>query len=291
MSHVIPGVLFREDPRAAEVPLVFDSPHSGTEYPSDFRHACPLAVLRSAEDTFVEELYGTAPDHGATLIAALFPRSYIDVNRDVGDIDVALLDAPWPRKLNPGEKTRFGMGLIRRLAKPELPVYDRKLTVAEVERRIASYYTPYHAVLQMTLDRLHAKFGVVYHVNCHSMPAEGNAMSSDGPGARRADFVLGDRDGTTCAPDFTDFVARILKGKGYNVKVNDPYKGVELVRRHGRPSENRHSLQVEVNRRLYMDERTLKKNESYPRLKRDLSDLIGALAHYAATFDGRQVAE
>jgi N-formylglutamate amidohydrolase len=274
----IPGILFRRDPTAPEVPLVFDSPHSGTVYPADFRFACPLAVLRMAEDAYVEELYGAAPQNGATLLAALFPRSYIDVNRDVGDIDPALLGAPWPGRLNPGEKTRLGMGLIRRLAKPEIPVYDRKLPVAEVERRIATCYAPYHAMLDAVCDRLHRKFGVVWHVNCHSMPAEGNRMSSDGPGARRADFVLGDRDGTTCDPEFTGFVARVLKGRGYGVKINDPYKGVELVRRQGRPAENRHSLQIEVNRALYMDERTQAKTEGFDRLKSDLTHLVEALA-------------
>lgn len=287
MDLVKPGVLFRRDPVVAEVPLVFDSPHSGTEYPADFRYACPLALLRTAEDTYVEELYGAAPEHGATLIGAFFPRSYIDVNRDLGDIDEALLDGPWPGKLNPGEKTRLGLGLIRRLAKPEMPVYDRRLPVAEVASRISTYYEPYHAELQAACDRLHRKFGAVWHVNCHSMPAVGNAMSSD-PGAPRGDFVLGDRDGTTCAPEFTDFVARVLRGRGYDVRINDPYKGVEIVRRHGRPAENRHSLQIEVNRRLYMDEATLTKNGGYAKLAADLAHLVEALASFAR---GKRVAE
>src|SRR4051794_2560339 len=135
MDHAIPSVLVRRDPVAPEVPLVFDSPHSGTEYPADFNHACPLAALRGAEDLYVEDLFGAAPEHGATLLAALFPRSYIDVTRDLADLDPALLDTPWPAPLSPGEKTKLGIGLIRRFAKPGLPVYDRKLTVAEAEAR------------------------------------------------------------------------------------------------------------------------------------------------------------
>jgi N-formylglutamate deformylase len=287
MERLVPGVLFRRDPRAPEVPLVFDSPHSGTEYPEDFRPACALDVLRMAEDTWVDELYAMAPAHGATLIGALFPRSYLDCNRDAADIDQALLEAPWPGPLRPGEKTRLGMGLVRRLARPGLPVYDRKLTIAEMQARISRYYEPYHAELQQTLDRLHGKFGAVWHVNCHSMPEKGNEMSSD-PGAVRADFVLGDRDGTTCAPEFTDFVARVLKGRGYLVKINDPYKGVELVRRHGRPAEHRHSLQIEVNRRLYMDERRIEKTGNFPRLAADIGHLVEALASFAR---GRRVEE
>jgi N-formylglutamate amidohydrolase len=137
------------------------------------------------------------------------------------------------------------------------------------------------------LDRLHGKFGVVWHINCHSMPERGNEMSAD-PGAMRADFVLGDRDGTTCDPRLTDFVRRVLVGRGYEVKVNDPYKGVELVRRHGRPAENRHSLQIEVNRRLYMDEARIQKNQNFARLADDIGHLVEALASFA---QGRRIEE
>jgi len=280
MPVLVPGILFRQDPVAPEVPLVFDSPHSGSEYPDDFGYSCPLDILRTAEDAHIEDLYGAAPEHGATLLAALFPRSYLDVNRDIADIDQDLLDAPWPGPITPGEKTRLGMGLVRRLAKANLPVYSRKLSVAEMARRIARCHEPYHAMLQGICDRLHRKFSVVWLINCHSMPARGSAMSSDGPGAVRADFVLGDRDGTTCAPELTDFVARLLTGRGYKVKINAPYKGVEIVRRHGIPAKRRHALQIEVNRTLYMEEKTLTRNGHYGILKADLTHLIAGLASF-----------
>jgi N-formylglutamate deformylase len=282
MTILIPGVLFRRDPIVPEIPLVFDSPHSGTAYPEDFGYACPLEVLRTAEDTHIEDLYGAAPEHGATLLGALFPRSYIDVNRDAGDIEQELLDSPWPGPLNPGEKTRLGMGLVRRLAKPEQPVYGRKLSLAEMRQRIERYYEPYHGILQSLCDRLHGKFGGVWLINCHSMPARGSKMSSDGPDAVRADFVLGDRDSTTCAPELTELVARFLERRGYKIKINDPYKGVEIVRRHGRPDERRHALQIEVNRALYMDERTTARNGHYAKLKLDLTALVEALAGFVA---------
>jgi N-formylglutamate deformylase len=283
MPVAVPGVLFRRDPVAPEVPLVFDSPHSGIEYPADFDYACPLDILRTNEDTHIDDLYGSAPERGATLLGALFPRSYLDVNRALGDIDETLLDAPWPGEVTPGEKTRAGMGLVRRFTKPNVPVYARKLTVAELAQRIAHYYRPYHAMLQGICDRLHGKFGTVWLVNCHSMPARGNAMSSDGPNALRADFVLGDRDGTTCAPELTDFVARLLTGRGYSVKVNDPYKGVEIVRRHGIPAQGRHALQIEVKRTLYMDEKTLAPNDHYATLKADLDHLVEGLASFTGS--------
>lgn len=289
MTRSIDGVLHRSDPRGTELPLVFDSPHSGVVYPPDFDYTCPLNVLRTAEDTFVDELYGAAAEHGATLIGAHFPRSYIDANRHVADIDQNLFATAWPGPVDPGEKTRLGMGLVRRLAVPGLPVYGRKLRVEEVQARIAHYYEPYHAELAGVLDRLHDRFGAVWHVNCHSMKSVSNAMASEGAGAPRADFVLGDRDGTTCAPELTLFVREFLARRGYQVKVNDPYKGVELVRRHGRPNENRHSLQIEVNRKLYMDETCFERNDNFPKLQRDLEALIGALAAFVRERQRRPV--
>jgi N-formylglutamate amidohydrolase len=238
-------------------------------------------VLRTAEDTFVDELYAAAPEHGATLIGALFPRSYIDANRHIADMDQALLAEPWPHPLNPGVKTKLGMGLIRRLAVPKLPVYSRKLGVAEVQARIDKYYHAYHAELASAADRRHARFGGVWHVDCHSMKSVSNGMAAEGPGVPRADFVLGDRDGTTCAPELTQFVRQFLEMRGYDVRVNDPYKGVELVRRHGRPKENRHSLQIEVNRKLYMDEESFERNANFSKLKADLDALVVALAEFA----------
>jgi N-formylglutamate deformylase len=278
MTVLIPGVLIRRDPEAAEVPLVFDSPHSGVEYPEDFRFSCPLPILRTAEDTHVEDLYEAAPRLGATLLAALFPRSYLDLNRDAADIDIALLAEPWKGEVRPSEKTRLGQGLIRRLARPGLPLYDRKLSVGEIAERIARCYGPYHAELQGALDRLHRKFGAAWLIDCHSMPARGGGARA---ASVRADFVLGDRDGTTCAPELTDFVRRLLTGRGYAVALNDPYKGVEIVRRHGRPAEGFQALQIEINRSLYMDERTLAKKPDYATVKADLTHLIAGLASVA----------
>jgi len=268
------------DPQRATIPLVLDSPHSGTAYPADFEHAAPRALVRQAEDTYVAELYSMAPAMGATLIEALFPRAYIDPNRDLSDIDPLLFADEWPDPITPSRKSELGIGLVWRLARGGVPMYARKLSAAEVRRRISECYEPYHVAVATALDRTHRAFGAVWHINCHSMPAVGDAMSDD-PGRPRADFVLGDRDGSTCESAFTVFVAATLKRMGYSVAINDPYKGVELVRRHGRPEERRHSLQVEVNRKLYMDEATLKKNEGFSRLQANLGKLLEALAGFA----------
>jgi N-formylglutamate amidohydrolase len=97
----------------------------------------------------------------------------------------------------------------------------------------------------------------------------------------RADFILGDRDGTTCDPDFTRYVAGFLKSLGYRVKLNDPYKGVELVRRYSNPARGLHSLQLEIHRGLYMNEDTLEKHEGFGRLQAHLTELVSRLAAYA----------
>jgi len=269
-------------PTGARVPLVLDSPHSGTEYPDDFRPAITLELLCQAEDTFVDELYGSGPAAGATLITARFPRSYIDPNRSLLDIDASLMDAPWPGPAIPSRKTQLGVGLIWRQLDSGEPIYSRKLSVEEVKQRIVRYHQPYQRAVKDALDEAFDHFGAVWHINCHSMSALSDLHSEEGPGKARADFVLGDRDGTTCEPAFTAFVAETLKGMGYTVKINDPYKGVELVRAFSDPKAGRHSLQVEVNRKLYMDERTRHKTAGFANLERDIANLVGKVATYAA---------
>ena len=264
-----------------DVPVVFDSPHSGTDYPADFDTIVSRLTLRRAEDTHVEALYGAAPDHGATLIAANFPRSYIDANRSLLDIDPALLADAWPGPINTSKKTEKGIGLVWRLLDTGEPIYARKLRAAEVQARIATCYAPYHKAVRDAINAAHKHYGAVWHVNCHSMPATSSVISEEGPGVARADFVLGDRDGSTCAPAFTAIVATTLRGMGYDVRINDPYKGVELVRAYSDPAAHKNSLQIEVNRRLYMDETSRERNANYPALEADITQLIKAIADFA----------
>jgi N-formylglutamate amidohydrolase len=269
----IPGVLWRRDPHGDHLPLVLDSPHSGALYPDDFLYCCPLPVLRRAEDSYVDELFEAAPGHGATLIAALFPRSYVDVNRAADDLDPGMVAGAMPAFLVPRPATR--VGLVRRHAQPGVPIYDRKLHPDDILARIERYHTPYHRVLDEACERLHREFGAVWHINCHSMPSRGTHRED-----RHGDFVLGDRDGTTCAADFTDFVAGFLRGLGYDVRINEGYKGVEIVRRQGRPADNRHSLQLEVDRALYMNQKTLEKLPGFEGLRADLARLVEALGGF-----------
>lgn len=288
MSFVIEDVLVRNDPTGRRLPVLFDSPHSGTVYPRDFHFTCPLSLLRQAEDTHVDDLLAAAPEHGATLLCALFPRSFIDANRAIDDIDPTLLDGHWPEPLNPSAKSALGLGLIRSMCRPGLPLYDGRLPVAEVADRIDRFYRPYHFQVASILDGLSARFGAVWHVNCHSMPS---AATLDAGRPVGVDFVIGDRDGTTSEPGFVALVADVLRGFGYSVALNDPYKGVELIARYANPARGRHSIQLEINRRLYMNEETLEPHDGYARLQEHLGVLIRRICAHAEARVVRNAAE
>jgi N-formylglutamate deformylase len=279
-ATVLPGVLALHPPEGEPIPLVFDSPHSGALWPDDFRPAAPEAAIRATEDSFVNELFGAAPAQGAFLLEALFPRAYIDPNRALADLDPELLAGPWPEPLAVTKKSALGKGLIWRKVPPGHDVYDRKLAVAEVQGRIERCWRPYHAALGETIIGLSGRFGRVWHVDCHSMKSVGTDLDDDGAGSRRPDFILGDRDGTACEAAFTRLVREFLERAGHRVAVNDPYKGVELVRAWSDPAAGRHSLQIEVRRDLYMDETTRAKHEGFATLQATLGGLVGAIAGY-----------
>ena len=269
--HQVPGVQ----------PLVLDSPHSGVAYPAEFDYACDLAVLRQAEDTHVEKLYDFAPALGVAWVEAHFPRSYLDANRGTTEMDVTLLDAPWPHPVATDpqvlSKVKLGKGLIWRTTDDGVPLYSRKLSVAEVEARIANCWKPYHAAVAQAIDAAHARHGYSIHLNCHSMPAVASQFSTGFPGEKHADFVIGDREGTTASPALSALICGHLKSLGYDVAYNHPYKGVELVRRYGQPAAQRHSIQVEVNRKLYMNEQTLEITDGFAALQASLRSLVALL--------------
>jgi len=268
-------------PAVAAVPLVLDSPHSGHDFPDDFDAAVSRFDLREGEDCFIDELYLPATELGVPLQAALFPRTYLDPNRHRGDVDLELIEGGvWPHEHLPSGKARIGKALIWRTLDDGRPIYARRLRVDEVVARIERCHAPYHRRLQERLDDTHARFGAVYHLNCHSMPAVGGKQGEGNEGQARADFVLGDRDGTTCAAAFTEIVRSELVALGYGVAVNDPYKGVELVRAFSNPAAGRHSLQIEINKRLYMDEGTRRKNDGFDALQANLLRLIEAIDDY-----------
>ena len=271
-------------PAVPAVPLVLDSPHSGLRFPSDFDAIVSELDLRDGEDCFIDQLYLPSTEFGIPLLAAEFPRTYLDNNRHAGDIDLDLIEGGrWPHEYVPSGKATIGKALIWRTLDDGRPIYARRLTVEETVTRIERVHSPYHGALRQLMDAAHARFGVVFHLNCHSMNSVAGKMGEGGEGSERADFVLGDRDQTTCDPAFTEFVRSTLVALGYVVKVNDPYKGVELVRAYSDPARGRHSLQVEINKRLYMDEERCVPNEGYALLQRNLMTLIETVRDFVRT--------
>ncbi|MES2940312.1 MAG: N-formylglutamate amidohydrolase [Pseudomonadota bacterium] len=280
LVRVVPG----------STPLVLDSPHSGVHYPEDFRHACSLEALRTAEDTHVEKLYDFAPALGVAWIEALFPRSYLDTNRDTAELDLDLLDGAWDQPVRTDaaavSKIRLGKGLVWRYTDEGVPIYERQLAVAEVRARIDQCWNPYHAAVAAAIEAAHARHGYSIHINCHSMPAVASSHATEFPGMVHADFVVGDRDGSTADPRLSQRLAAFLRGFGYDVAYNHPYKGVELVRRYGDPARQRHSIQLEINRKLYMDEGTFAQHEGFDTLRLHLMRMVEMLL----ALDPRQLA-
>ena len=269
--------------RGEVLPIVCDSPHSGTAYPEDFGTVVPMSLLRRGEDTHVAALWDRWPEFGATLLEATFPRTYVDPNRNESDLDPAQIEGEWPVPLSPSIKTQQGLGLIwQRISKAGVatPLYERKRTVAEVQHRIERYWRPYHAALAQAIDDSVARFGAVWHLNLHSMPNDVYQRLGRSDAPPLADFVLGDRDGTTCAPEFIHLVGDTLKGFGYSVAYNEPYKGVELIGRIGQPQLNRHSMQIEIRRPVYMDEDTREPNAGFEPLRTHFAELMQVLADY-----------
>ncbi len=275
---IIPGVLERIDPVGAPVAVLYTLPHSGRDYPEDFNSALPMDILRRAEDAYVDLLLDGAEANGAAVLKALFPRAYLDANRMEDDLDPALLPPGTP--VTAGEKSKLGIGLVRRVVTPEYPIYDRLLTLDEVENRVSTYYRPYHEALNEILSSLHASFGQAVFIDWHSMKSVGNAATPDGAGATRPDFVLGDLHGNSCAPGLTQAVSTYLSDQGFRVTVNDPYAGGATMRRYGKPEQGIHGLQIEMNRALYLDEKTVTMTEGVPALRNALSGVLPAITAF-----------
>lgn len=269
-----------------EIPLILDSPHSGTLYPGDFQTFQPFSHIRRGEDTYVDDLFRGTVRHGVTFVEAMFPRIYIDPNRPECDIDPTMLADTWTGQANPSEKSKIGKGLIWNTIKGQNAekIYDRPLTSAEIQHRIDNYYLPYHNALQAEMDRLLDKFGVVYHLDCHSMSGTADSPSAlEQVGAVRPSFNLGNRDGTTASQDYTDAMMDILNKNATHeqtVSLNFPYKGVEIVKRYGQPHKNCHSLQIELSRDFILDPATLTPLACYQTTKQQCDAMVGDIANF-----------
>ena len=262
-------------PKQNELPILFTSPHSGRCYPDDFGSSQPLSILRRAEDAYVDRLIAGTVSQGVTLIQARFPRAYLDVNRDEDDLDPLIIEGLNPKQS--GIKSQLGIGLIRRLVTPEYPIYQRTLSSAEVQQRLRRCYYPYHAEVAATLEHLSAEGDPVIFIDWHSMKSVGNAATPDGPGTRRPDIVIGDRQGESCSGDLTKLLVQHFRESGYSVAINNPYAGGATLVRYGRPDQGVHAVQIEINRALYLDEVAVTLTEGAAPLSRVISGLLPCL--------------
>ena len=274
------GVFDLREPAARRLPLVLASPHSGSEYPADLLAASrldPLA-LRGSEDSFVDELFAAAPSLGAPLLSARFARAYVDVNREAYELDPAMFSDALPGFVNAGSpRVRMGLGTIARIVASGEEIYAQKLRFAEARRRIECLYHPYHRALGRLVEETEEVFGGYLLVDCHSMPsAAGSGCGRDG-----VDIVLGDCHGASCASLIVEAATSFLVERGFVVAINAPYAGGFTTGFYGRPSAHRHALQIEINRALYMDERSHRRKARFAQLVKDMADLVERLGQIA----------
>lgn len=263
-----PFRLFR--PQAVTVPFVFASPHSGRAYPPSFVAQSRLSFqnLRRSEDAFVDELFAPVLDFGAPLLAASFPRAYLDVNRAPAELDAAMFEGPLPFSVDAASpRVNAGLGVIPRIVREGAEIYRHKLAAQDASERLLRLYRPYHATLAGLADNAHAQFGVSIVVDCHSMPSAASAP----------DIVLGDRYGVSATPFLIRLAEQAFERQGFSVARNVPYAGGYTTQIHGRPGRGRHAVQIEINRALYLDEDTIRPRPEFAELREKLAAALGML--------------
>jgi len=266
-------------PADQRLPIVLASPHSGRAYPDTFIAASQLdpLALRRSEDGYVDEIFARAPLHGAPLLKALFPRAFLDTNREAFELDPEMFVDPLPAYVNTrSPRVIAGLGTIARIVGQGQEIYRCKLDFAEALRRINRLYRPYHRALTDLVEATRLRFGLCILIDCHSMPSSGDAPG-DHAGVSPADFVLGDCHGSSCSAAVVETAEAWLEDRGYSVVRNAPYAGGYTTRHYGRPRVGVHALQIEINRSLYMDERRLTRKPYLATLAKEMPLLIEAL--------------
>jgi len=265
---------FLIEPLRRTTPLIFASPHSGRRYPVELlaETRVSLMSLRRSEDAYVDELFAGAAAYGAPVLSAAVARSFVDLNRDPAELDPEMFEERPPHSSHVSSaRVQAGLGAIPRISGDGQSIYRRKLSLQEAERRIATVHRPYHAVLRTLVEETKAALGCAVLIDCHSMP-------SNSRGAQAPDVVLGDRFGASCHPSITALTETTLRKLGYRVARNTPFAGGHTTQSYGRPTAGVHALQIEINRALYIDERTLERTNGYARVRADMTRLAEALA-------------
>ncbi|MDE1157731.1 MAG: N-formylglutamate amidohydrolase [Neorhizobium sp.] len=279
-------------PATQTIPFVFNSPHSGNRYPQSFLAASRLdsVAIRRSADHFVDELYADAPELGAPLLAAHFPRAYLDVNREPYELDPRMFDGPLPSYANIGSmRVAGGLGTIPRIVAENMEIYRQKVPVADAIERIETIYKPYHACLRRLIAATHVQFGLSVLIDCHSMPGNIRLSGSD----LRPDFIIGDRYGTSASAELSRAALHFLDSLGFAAVRNKPYAGGFITEHYGRPVRGLHALQIEINRSLYIDETTMEKKPQFELIAAALSAFMRQMADFVSDFsaDGALAAE
>ena len=237
-------------------------------------------MLRRSEDSFVDDLFSNAPVFGAPLLKAHFPRAYVDPNREAFELDPTMFDDPLPNYVNTNSiKVSAGLGTVARVVTNGEEIYGCKLKFVEAKRRVENSYFPYHRALKRLIEDTKSRFGICLLIDCHSMPSIGGPMETN-LGNKRVDIVLGNNHGSSCAPELFSYAVDSFRRLGMAVRCNDPYSGGYTTRHYGNPENGVHTLQIEINRSLYMEETTIEKHSGFLGLYDTITRLISDLSKY-----------
>ena len=267
-----------DEPVSVVSPVVFASPHSGRLYPKGFLEACAASMidLRRIEDAYVDRLLAEVHLSGAPVICGLVARGFVDLNRAESEIDPHMFDNPSPAWFSQrSPRVDAGLGCIPRVAFNGAPIYRHRLKREEADRRLDQVYRPYHRALEALMRRAQAMFGQAWLIDCHSMPAETE------PSSRSPDIVIGDRFGASCGPGLTDLVESLFRARGYSTARNTPYAGGFATLAHGQPPLGRHALQIEVRRRLYLDEASVEPHNGFLTVRQHMGEIAQEICGFA----------
>ena len=279
------------EPSEQTAPIVFCSPHSGRIYPRAFLESSQLdaQTLRKSEDCYVDELFAAVPDYGAPLLAARFPRAYLDVNREPYELDPELFDEPLPDFANPQTmRVVGGLGTIARIVSDTEEIYGSQIPLSSALERIEHLYKPFHAALKSLLEKTRDRFGYAILVDCHSMPSS----STNYPAATRPEFVIGDRFGTSCDTRLTKMLKDVVAQVGYQAQLNRPYAGGFITEFYGQPKYGIHAIQLEINRGLYLNEDSLERSRRFAPFRRKIDRMTRQIVdEFPSIFEFRTAAE
>lgn len=264
----LPGITVRQgvNPR-----LIVSSPHSGRQYPDHFLNSScrTLNELRQVEDAFVDILL-TYQALEAMLIHAKFPRSFVDANRDQNELERHMFDyLSDDIKVKSSRYTKAGLGVIPSQISYRKPIYSQKLTEDDLKQRLAACYNPYHDQLNAMIEN-GKTMGEVVLLDIHSMPS--------GLGVSDADIIIGTCHGQSTPAWLGSWAKAFFINQGLNTRMNTPFAGGFITKHYGKPSKSVFAIQIEINRRLYMNENTIQLLPEWHRIADILASMINKIS-------------